>query len=587
MLKKSTLLFLACLAPSCFAGICANSKAPNKVRAEVASGSQELHVLNVQDYISGDVEEAFEAYARDVLGYEEADLVYETTDTPETMHTYLKTGKANYDLICPSDYMIQRMGNEGLIEPLDLSLISTNTTVEDDEGESSDFTGDVDNYNNYVSRKVREYLDNCFVDQNCYVGKNDEYIESHPLAIGYMWGTLGILFNPTFGTQEEEQTIEDMQTWDVLWNENYRNTMTCKDSMRDTFAIGVIHAYSDDFKVNGKTQKGFKTLMDEYKSGIISADEYNAQIDKIFNMNESYVGDKNELISNVLEDLLVMKKNIRGLEVDTGKNDITTGMIGTNVAWSGDAVYSMELGAEADPAVDLWYSVPEEGANIWFDGWCMPKNDKRSDAQRVLAMEFLNFISHPSIAALNMDETGYTSFIGGDSILELAREWYDCRYDWEAGPIIDEETGEHEGEWVDYDASEIQSKVDSGEWQEVDLSYFFSDTLVDYEDADMKFYTNEDTGFYLPFKEEGNISCGTAFFCQYPDENVINRCCVMKDFGEYNETITKMWEKFKSTSLEPWAIILLATEAVAALGVGIYFFIKKKNKMALKLSRKK
>lgn len=571
--KKYSFLVLAILLPSCVAFAETNKKPVSSVKAEVASGSQELHVLNVQDYISEDVEEAFETYAKDVLGYTNCDLIYETTDTPETMHTYLKTGKANYDLICPSDYMIQRMGNEGLIEPLDLSLISTNTNTTDEEGQEVEFTGDEDNYSRYVSRRIRNYLDNCFVNQTCYNGKDENYIKSHPLSIGYMWGTLGILFNPEFGTQDFDETVEDMQTWDVLWNSKYRNTMTCKDSMRDTFAVGVIHAYSDDFEVNGETRKGFNSLKNDYASGLITGEEYNKAIDRIFNLDETYIGKKTDLISNVLDDLLKMKSNIRGLEVDTGKNDITTGMIGTNVAWSGDAVYSMELAEEE--GLELWYSVPEEGANIWFDGWCMPKNEKRSDAQRVLAMEFLNFISHPSIAALNMDETGYTSFIGGDSILELAREWYDCRYD-----------AKNE-EFVEYSDEEIQENVANGTWQEVDLSYFFNDTLVEYEDKDMFFYTDEEnTGFYLPYKDDGNISCGTAFFCQYPDENVINRCCVMQDFGEYNETITKMWEKFKSTSLETWAIILLAVEASAAVGLGVYFLFKKRNKMSLKEQRK-
>ena len=248
---------------------------------------------------------------------------------------------------------------------------------EDEEGEEYEFTGDVDNYTNYVSKRIREYLDNCFVDQACYVGKDADYIATHPLSVGYMWGTLGILFNPTFGTQDEEETISDMQTWDVLWNENYRNTMTCKDSMRDTFAIGVIHSYNEDFDVDGVTRKGFKSFQEDYKNGLISGDEYNSSIDKIFNLDESYIGSKEGLISNVLDNLLEMKNIIRGLEVDTGKNDITTGMIGTNVAWSGDAVYSMELAEEED--LELWYSVPEEGSNIWFDGWCMPKSEKRSD----------------------------------------------------------------------------------------------------------------------------------------------------------------------------------------------------------------
>ena len=587
--KKYGLLFLAMLCPTLFTGCSSEKEESPESEEEEATGDIQLHILNVEDYIAEDtedeesgettygVETLFEAYCKEVLG-KDVNVVYETTDTPETMLMLLQTGR-QYDLICPSDYMIQRMGNEGLIEPLDLSLISTEKSFEykPEGAEEAVFefeTSDTDNYSNYSSRKVREYLDNCFTDQKCYEGKDADYISSHPLAVGYMWGTLGILFNPEYGDFEAEDTIKDMQTWDAFWNETYRNKSSVKDSMRDTFAVGVIHKYYEDFELNGAKNKGFKSLMNDYKEGNLTAEEYNAAIDRIFNMDESYVGNKKDMILNVLDDLHDLKKNIRGLEVDTGKNDIVNGYIGVNCAWSGDAVYSMELGEAADPAVELWYSVPEEGSNVWFDGWCMPKNENRSATQKAMAMEFLNFLSSPAVAALNMESTGYTSFIGGDSILEMVREWYDCRYD------------EEKEEFAEVDAAEIAANVESGDWQEVDLSYFFEDTLVDYDDADMKFYTNEDTGFYLPFKDDGNISCGGAFFCQYPDEAVINRCCVMKDFGEYNESITKMWEQFKSTTLEPWAFALLGIEVGAAISVGVYFFIKKRKKMALKAQRK-
>lgn len=584
--KITSLLLLSPLAisGSLLAGFAGKSsmKVAKAEEATIASGSQEIHVLNVEDYISPDIEEAFETYAREVLGYEEADLIYETTDTPETMYNYLKTGKADYDLLCPSDYMIQRMGYEGLLEPFDLSLITLDTEMMSDEepleGEEKEMlqmTGDVDNYTKYVSKRIRQYLDNCFTDQNCYEGKDAEYIASHPLAIGYMWGTLGIMFNPEFNGFTED-VYSDMQSWDALWNKNYGFSTTIKDSMRDTFAMGLMHKYDADFSLNGETQPGFKTLREQYLAEEITAEEYNSSLDKLFNMDETAVGPKNDVIDNVLNDLLALRSNIRGLEVDTGKNDIVTQKIGVNVAWSGDAVYSMELGEEAENPVELLYSVPENGSNVWFDGWCMPKNSSRSDAQKILSLEFLNFISNPRYASWNMDETGYTSFIAGNDILDLARSWYDCRYD--------EETEEME----EVDEETIAANLESGEWQEVDLSYFFDGTLEDVEDeaAAMKFYTNEDTGFYLPYKEDGNISVGGMFFCQYPDEEVIARCSVMKDFGKYNEKITKMWEKFKSTSLPGWAIGLLIAEVVAALGVAGYFVVMNAKKKAIKRNRK-
>ena len=114
-------------------------------------------------------------------------------------------------------------------------------------------------------------------------------------------------------------------------------------------------------------------------------------------------------------------EDIFGLEVDSGKQDIVTGKIGINFAWSGDAVYSMEQ-AEEEKELELYYSIPNTGSNIWMDAWCMPKSDQRSQAQRELAELFLDFLSIPEYTAQNMSYTGYTPFTAGNEILDLTRE---------------------------------------------------------------------------------------------------------------------------------------------------------------------
>ena len=298
----------------------------------------------------------------------------------------------------------------------------------------------------------------------------------------------------------------------------------------------------------------------------------------------------------------------------------------------------MDLG-EQENDLELYYSVPKYGSNIWFDGWCMPKRDNRTEPERKLAHAFLDFISMPENATQNMNYTGYTSFIGGDDILNLARDWYDyrtdliynegedeewyslfyedpndeelfevwyedcafeedqdpdyddvqlyygyCDYD-EDGNLINIETGdplttddldEFEGEFYNARLT-IPEDIEV-----VDLTYFFDGTLSDeMSEDDMIFYSD----CYLPFENSDgshNISVGRQFFTQYPDEGTIVRCAVMKDFGEYNNAITKMWEKFKSTALPVWAIVLFVVEIAAILGVCLYFVINKSIKKSLK-----
>ena len=126
------------------------------------------------------------------------------------------------------------------------------------------------------------------------------------------------------------------------------------------------------------------------------------------------------------ETLLRLKENIFGFEVDSGKEDIVKGMIGINLVWSGDAVYATDTAEdpEANNPQTLYYSIPKTGGNIWFDGWVMPKS---SSLHKEEAQEFVDFLSLPEVAAMGMDTIGYTSFIAGDTILDLIRQWYDPR----------------------------------------------------------------------------------------------------------------------------------------------------------------
>lgn len=82
------------------------------------------------------------------------------------------------------------------------------------------------------------------------------------------------------------------------------------------------------------------------------------------------------------------------------------------MTWSGDAIWAIE---EANAVgVDLDYEVPDEGSNIWYDGWVIPKYAKNPQA----ASYFINFMCRPDIALRNMDFCGYVSSIATPEILE-------------------------------------------------------------------------------------------------------------------------------------------------------------------------
>lgn len=557
-------------------------------------GSQTIRVLNWEDYIyeQEDIEEPvdlIEQFMDSVRDrYPNVNVIYQTSDTNETMFNELQTGKANYDLICPSDYMIQKMITLDLLSPIDRNRIP--------------------NYSKYVSPIIGDQMDEITAVNEI----TQETVSLEDYAVGYMWGTLGILFNPEFDglDVEPEEVIHDMSSWTALWDKKYKGTISIKDSMRDTYAAGVMKSYDEELE-------GYKN---QYRNGEITMKQYNEILSEVFNRSDD------ETIELVKANLDTLKDNAFGLEVDSGKQDIVTGKIGVNIAWSGDAVYSIDQACDEEQVSDpfnLYYSIPENGSNIWFDGWVMPKNENRSQDQIELAHLFIDFLCDPANAAQNMNYIGYTPFVCGDSILETVRDWYDIRTDliyfgedylslYFIDPMTNEEVEvsyEHVHDEVDPDFEGVELyyyEDDEGEpitavdeegntlyyndllidpeWEIVDLSHYFNTTLDEYEDdVDTIFYSDE----YLPFEYNGvpNISVGRQFFTQYPDLESINRCSVMRDFGKQNKAILKMWENFKSDPLPMWGIVLFGCEVGAIILLVGYLFLNKKIKISLRKRR--
>lgn len=393
-----------------------------------------IRVLNSEDYIylndpengyeEDDLIDQFAQYIEDdeelFAKYGKVKVVYDTADTMENIYSEMLTGKTSYDLICASDYIVAKMARYDLISKIDQELVPNYFGVD-----------------GKASAALTSRLDDIQIKNSSGVSSLGEY------TVGYMWGTLGILFNPSYFDNEKEgyavsQIIEDMANIATLWDEKYQNSISIKDSMRDTFAFGLIKAYEESYKdKDGNVHDGFRPMMENYYQNLAYSEDldeayklYNDQFSDLFNYVVSDSSNPQEVINDVVKELDTLKKNIFGLEVDSGKQDIVTGKIGVNMAWSGDAVYSIDQ-AEDESQVsvphELYYSVPETGSNLWMDCWVAPKLKNQTSLQWELAHEFLNYLCDPSIASKNMDYTGYTSFIAGDDIIDLVRDWYDSR----------------------------------------------------------------------------------------------------------------------------------------------------------------
>ncbi|WP_249168740.1 ABC transporter substrate-binding protein [Alkaliphilus sp. B6464] len=271
-----------------------------------SSSKETLTVYNWGDYIDESVLKEFEKE----FGVR---VIYDTFSTNEDMYVKLKAGGTSYDVAIPSDYMIERMIKEDMLEKIDMTKI--------------------DNY---------KYIDDKF--------KNLDFDPSNEYSVPYMWGTVGILYN-------KEVVKEDVDSWDILWDEKYKGQILMMDSQRDSIGITLKKL---DFSLNSRDTKELELA-------------------------------KGELIKQ--------KPLVMAYVVDEGKDMMIGGEAALAVAWSGDAVFMMEQNE------DLGYVVPKEGSNLWFDNMVIPKGTKNKE----LAEKFIDFMTRPEIGLKNTEYIGYST----------------------------------------------------------------------------------------------------------------------------------------------------------------------------------
>lgn len=145
-----------------------------------------VNVYNWGDYIDPTVIELFE----EETGYK---VNYDMFETCEDMYTKIVNAKTSYDVIIPSDYMIERMIEEDLLHKINF-----------------------DNVPNY------KYIDEDY--------KGLSYDPKNEYSVPYTWGTMGILYNSTM-------VDEEITSWKSLWDEKYKGSIMMLNSQRDTIGI--------------------------------------------------------------------------------------------------------------------------------------------------------------------------------------------------------------------------------------------------------------------------------------------------------------------------------------------------------------
>ncbi len=407
-----------------------------------------LKVYTWSEYLGDGIAEEFEEYYTSVTG-KKVTVKIDLFDENEMMYTQINTSRADYDVICPSDYMIEKMINEGLL--LKLEDIS-----------EYGYEG-LEDYRDGMSDLVMSGEDSLFkYDYDKETGEYNVYSRT------YMWGTMGILYakdstayeSSNYGTYSSMQEYVEANGWAVFSDPAMKNVFKLKNSMRDTYVASSIY-----------------TLLNE-KSKYYDA---NATVSGAVNATDSAT------VAKIEEMMLQQCKLSLGLENDEAKEEILNKDIDMVLQWAGDALYAMtSLQEELGISRELNYFVPEEGSNIFCDGWCIPKYAKNTEAANL----WINFMCRPDIAVRNMDYICYTSGVASQEAFDYL---------------------------VDNWASEGDDAI------AVDLSYFFGadcgfDTTIMIDPADYD-----------------------AFTALFPTQDVIDRCAVMLDFGSATADMNRLW----------------------------------------------
>ena len=160
----------------------------------VSSGANQLYVYNWGEYIDESVIEEFE----EETGIE---VVYDLFETNEEMYPVIEAGAVRYDVVCPSDYMIQKMAENDLLAEINFDNIPNLSQIDP-----------------------------------IYLERSKSFDPENKYSVPYTWGTVGILYNTE---RIKELGVPAPTKWSDLWDERYRGEILMQDSVRDAFMVAL------------------------------------------------------------------------------------------------------------------------------------------------------------------------------------------------------------------------------------------------------------------------------------------------------------------------------------------------------------
>lgn len=265
-----------------------------------------VYVYNWGEYIDEEVNELFEQETG-------IKVVYKIYDNNESMYAVVKNAPGTYDVVFPSDYMVGRMIAEEMLEPINF-----------------------DNIPNFQ-----------------YIMENFKHLDYDPgnlYSVPYTWGTVGLLYNTT--------VIKEAPTsWNVLWEEEYKDQVLMYNNSRDTIGIALL---KNNCSLNTTSEAELRVAT---------------------------------------ADLIRQKSLLQAYVSDDIFSKMESGSAAICPVYSGDAISMIE----ENP--DLAYTIPSEGTNRFVDCVCIMKDAPNKEA----AEKYIDFLCRQDIAERNREFTAYST----------------------------------------------------------------------------------------------------------------------------------------------------------------------------------
>lgn len=352
-------------------------------------GTVTLYVYNWGEYISDgtegtlDTNEMFEEWYYETYGVK-VEVNYSTYSSNESMYAKLSSGSVDYDVVVPSDYMIERMIAEDMLAPLNFENIPSIGNIHPDfQNADYDPDRDGDGYNDY--------------------------------SVPYMYGMIGIIYNTTMVAEDDPA----LGSWSLMWDERHSGNILQFNNSRDAFGTAQYYLGLD---VNSDDESDWRKALEKLKEQKDVVQGY--VMDEIFNKMENGSA---AIAAYYAGDFLTMYENNEDLEFFYPAE-------GTNLYVDAMCIPKTSRNKEiAEAYIEFMLQEEPAVANAEYTYYASPNNAVRENEEYIEYMNSIKEGGYDLMYGTDTVETSSYKNLGGEQLIMLNELWEELKSDIQVG----------------------------------------------------------------------------------------------------------------------------------------------------------